>query len=197
VESPTSPTSGPVTSESLAGTVTTPLPSDDPAAVSSRSAALESRRSEIAAATPAEFDTQTAAWFDAICKPFADLDPVTFDKDDNDNLSPIESLAYYRAMSESFTATSQAAASLPPPTIQDGAELVSNLTASMSESGTTFGGLVDTASGSATGPAQQTVEILRDASRTYISSGYYPISSLDASVIAALHSLPSCAVAGW
>ena len=56
---------------------------------------------------------------------FVHLDPRAYDKDGDDNLSPLESLDYYRAMSETFDATSKAAASLPPPTIPDGADLVS------------------------------------------------------------------------
>jgi len=195
---PTSQISGPAASGPAAsGTVSAVLPSDDSAAVASQSAARESRRAEIAAATPADFDEQTAAWFDAMCQPFADLNPRAYDKDGNDSLSPLESLDYYRAMSETFDATSKAAASLPPPTTPDGADLVSRLTASLSDAGTGLGALVDKSSGSATGPTQQIADILREASQSFILSGFSPMSSSDPSIIAALHPLPSCAAVGW
>jgi len=132
-----------------------------------------------------------------MCKPFADLDPRAYDQDGNDNLTPLESLDYYRAMGETFVATSRAATGLPPPTIPDGADLVSRLTESLSASGTGLGSLVDKSGGPTTGPNQQIADILREASQSFIVAGYTPMSSLNPSIIAALHPLPSCAAVGW
>ena len=182
-----------------AGSATQPstLPTDDPAAAASQSAAAASFSSALATATPAELDAQTSAWFETMCGGLAKVEPAGFDNDGDGTLSPIEQANYFRALSESFTATSQAATSLPPPTIDGGADLVTALSSSLATAGTDFGGLVDKATTSVDGPNGDIAGILQDASRSYIGIAYAPLVQSDPGVLKALHPLPSCAAVGW
>lgn len=132
-----------------------------------------------------------------MCGVLAGVDPAKFDNDRNDNLSPIESANYYRAMSESVAATSVAATSLPPPTIDGGAELAAALSTSLATAGTDLGGLVDKATGSVDGPNQDVVNILQEASHAYTGIAFAPLVQSDPAVLKALHPLPSCAAVGW
>lgn len=187
------PTSQPPSSAADPGDASAATPTDDPAAVAAQSAARESRRSAIAAATPAEFDAHTTAWFDGVCQPFADVDPVAFDNDGNGKLALVEELRYYRAMADAYLSTSQTLATQPPPNIPGGADLASRLTESLDQAGTGFSGLLE----KSLNPNQEILDILHDASNTYISMAYGPISGLDPAIMAAIHTVPSCAAVGW
>ena len=87
---------------------------------------------------PAELDTQSATWFEAVCTEMNVEIPAV-----EGDLPPQATVDYVKSLSAAMVPTAQIATTLPPPTIDGGAELATALAASMSSSGPDLAAKVD------------------------------------------------------
>ena len=140
---------------------------------------------------PAVLDSQSAAWFGAVCEAL-DADMPTGDGD----LLPQVGIDYVQRTSAAMIATGQIAKTLPPPTIDGGAELATALSASMSSSGADLAARLESYV-TEMGVNAYSVKSALAAQQLTLIHGFEPLGGVDPAVHKALHQFPGCAIYGF
>lgn len=141
---------------------------------------------------PAELDSQSAAWFSAVCEQM-DVDMPAGDGD----LPPQAVIDYVRRLSDAMIVTAGIATTLPPPTIDGGAALAGAVSTSMSTSGTDLGAKVDSYLVDMGGVNPYSMQSSVLSSQLSLSQAFEPLTSMDPAVNKALHQFPACQTYGF
>lgn len=141
---------------------------------------------------PAELDTQSATWFEAVCTEMNVEVPAV-----EGDLPPQATVDYVKSLSAAMVATAQIATTLPPPTIDGGAELATALATSMSSSGPDLAAKVDSYLADMGGANPYSADSAVLASQLSLQSAFEPLITLDPAVNAALGQFTACQTYGF
>ncbi len=186
--------SGPVPSSSTAATTTSAATSAGAGSGASpepSAPATGSTAEPTSTVIPAELDSQSAAWFEAVC---AEMDVLPTGQGD---LPPQAVIDYVKNVSAAMISTSQIATTLPPPTVDGGTELAKALSDSMSSAGTDLAAQVDSILKDFEGANPYSMKSALDANQVMLRVAFIPLTSMDPAVNRALHQFPACQTYGF